>query len=363
MKKFSEVSKELNEKRAHADMNPKESVVKYLLDNLNNNNVYIHFSNIEKVGINPNTKWATPIGVYGWQLNYYKKKLIQNVEDVKNIAVDFFKEYKLTPNSTQAEVEAKGIDWKNFVSAVGMLNGTSGVKLARVFPFMTEAKYMHVIEAKSGLKWLRIGDSRTSDKEVMDGVKILEMFILKESDKTVENMTGHKLDGSSNYMRLFRESDFPALKKWFGLSEEKIKTTLERLQNNPNPAEMKPWLARAIITDVMALHTTKDGNAKFLFQLVNDISMNLVKSRLQAGIMKTTIYRAMGYDAIRDDGTGTFYSMNEPAQVVFLHPNAYTVRKTLNNDSVEREKRKALFGFDSQTKADSFKKAKFESSW
>jgi hypothetical protein len=58
----------LYEKRAHADRNPRidkfEALEKYKSDP----SVFIHYTNLEKLGVNPQTDFETPAGIYGYPL-------------------------------------------------------------------------------------------------------------------------------------------------------------------------------------------------------------------------------------------------------------------------------------------------------
>lgn len=65
----------LYEKRRNPVLNPKKSVLKQLREiYVEYPNAYITFTSIAKVGINPQSKWQTPLGIYGYPLGYVIKK-------------------------------------------------------------------------------------------------------------------------------------------------------------------------------------------------------------------------------------------------------------------------------------------------
>ncbi|PNX45741.1 MAG: hypothetical protein BV459_07825, partial [Thermoplasmata archaeon M11B2D] len=176
----------LMEKRAHSELNPKDWVAKNIMDVIDNNNIYIHFGNIEKVGIDPVTQWETPNGVYAWQLNAYKKKIKERVADYKNAAIKTLGGYGLSEKSTTAEIMAvlKQVPENNrvLVNALNTIRGDgTGVSIMNIFPFRDDSKYVHILEAKSGLKWLKLYKGNASMADLKHACETLETYLLNSN--------------------------------------------------------------------------------------------------------------------------------------------------------------------------------------
>ena len=60
---------ELFEKRSNPEMNPKQSLVDFLEPYKNRDDIYVHFTDIKKVGVNPKSQFFTPSGVYSYPLD------------------------------------------------------------------------------------------------------------------------------------------------------------------------------------------------------------------------------------------------------------------------------------------------------
>jgi hypothetical protein len=65
----------LDEKRSHPDKNPKISLYDKLKPYSKNPNIFISLTEIDKIGINPQTQWKTPMGIYVYPLKEIWKQL------------------------------------------------------------------------------------------------------------------------------------------------------------------------------------------------------------------------------------------------------------------------------------------------
>ena len=70
----------LNEKRAGGEANAKKPILEKISPFLANpHGYYLHFSQVNKVGINPRSEWTrTPNGIYGWILEKYADRIKSN---------------------------------------------------------------------------------------------------------------------------------------------------------------------------------------------------------------------------------------------------------------------------------------------
>jgi hypothetical protein len=69
------------EKRKNPENNPKISAYDYLLEYKDDDSIYISFTTIPKLGINPKSKWRTPLGIYAYPLkaSWYYYKLFSDI--------------------------------------------------------------------------------------------------------------------------------------------------------------------------------------------------------------------------------------------------------------------------------------------
>lgn len=63
------------EKRKNPSQNPKESVIDKLYDYAQGNDYFVSFRSINKLGINPSSKYDTPNGIYGYRLGDFEQSL------------------------------------------------------------------------------------------------------------------------------------------------------------------------------------------------------------------------------------------------------------------------------------------------
>jgi hypothetical protein len=59
------------EARSNSDNNTKLGLLQELEKYKNDPNIFIHFTDIQKLGINPNFKYSRPMGIYGYNLQVY----------------------------------------------------------------------------------------------------------------------------------------------------------------------------------------------------------------------------------------------------------------------------------------------------
>jgi hypothetical protein len=87
MKTFKQFRLELNEARKNPELNPKISAYEALLPYKYDDNAYIHFSDLNKLGMNPLSDFQTPYGIFAYPLK----------EIWKEYDVDKLKTFKKVP--------------------------------------------------------------------------------------------------------------------------------------------------------------------------------------------------------------------------------------------------------------------------
>lgn len=68
----------INEARKNPEQNPKIGIVQALEPYKNDSNMFIQFSDINKLGVNPKTEFNTPAGIYAYPLKQIWKDLVNN---------------------------------------------------------------------------------------------------------------------------------------------------------------------------------------------------------------------------------------------------------------------------------------------
>ena len=78
--------KQLLEKRKNPELNPRTDINQELLrlNQNNNGDMYVSFTEIPKLGINPVNKYFTPTGIYCYQLDYVSN-IIKNTNNLRNL--------------------------------------------------------------------------------------------------------------------------------------------------------------------------------------------------------------------------------------------------------------------------------------
>ena len=77
----------INEKRSHPEQNPKLSAYDELKDYAKLDGYYISFTKLDKLGINPQSEFSTPLGIFAYQLK----------ETWKEYGVDKYKDFRQYP--------------------------------------------------------------------------------------------------------------------------------------------------------------------------------------------------------------------------------------------------------------------------
>jgi len=111
----------VNEKRRNPEQNPKVSGFEGLKKYIGEDNIYFSMRDLNKLGINPNSKWDTPNGIYSYNLDVYsdaieKQKGVINVLPFQSDAPYI---YVFTPTIEVLKLGELTEDWvKKFIKEV-----------------------------------------------------------------------------------------------------------------------------------------------------------------------------------------------------------------------------------------------------
>lgn len=277
MKKFEEFRQILNEKKKENDF---LEFLKYV-----NNDYYVHFGDSGKIHMPGDAVdyESTPLGFYAWQMNSYKKDLVIEA-------------------SYAAERVKKTGEARLFFAG-------------EIFPYAGDREYAYIVKAKSGLKWFNL--RRLDDSTIKKLVSGWNKYMKKKTGATKFITIEQLKEAYDALQRNIDFQDFNRLVRDFGLRgtqynkfvSHRIDIAYGQAKNSNHGATFGKFVYRLIVETVR----TADWST--------------------APKVLTDIIVGAGFDAIRDDGTGTLFA-DEDAQVAFFHRKAFV--------------RKAVFGHRSQ---------------
>ena len=132
---------EIHEARRNPDQNPKHTVYDQIKDYLNEPNAFVSFTAIDKLGINPSSRYQTPIGIYSYPL--------------------------------MRTIEEENID----VKANGLYNQ---------FPFASKSDYFWLFEAADFGSMLILSDAIYSRSRYVTDIKKLEQYYTETAPENVK---------------------------------------------------------------------------------------------------------------------------------------------------------------------------------
>jgi hypothetical protein len=178
--------KEITEARKNPELNPKESVNKQLKDlydattdiipGSNIKNLFVSFTDLDKLGINPTSRYNTPIGIYAYPAEYVLKKIGEK-QSTQFLPFAGDKPWVNIFRATGNVVDLDGIPSKDYPRYLKML------KDAFVGKTMSEDDFDHLF------KQARVGTThKTSSGILWYFTKLLADYVDQQTvDKTKPN--------------------------------------------------------------------------------------------------------------------------------------------------------------------------------
>lgn len=316
MKKFSEIKGEFSRL---VESKTRSHMVLRLFANYMTNNHYIHMSDKGTVmhyddggGV---TYTTTPLAHYAWQVNSYKKDILNDAVDrIEKAAMIKSLDLKANTDSTLSSTDA----------LVRGIFGDKGsdfiyIKPSNSFPYTQKRKVMVVLEAKKGLKWLRV--KRLSEKEQ---VLILQKSLESQMKDKKKFMTPSEFGDIIKRIKSEKIFSNQLLVEEFGKLAKAKKIKFDHNDTVWGLLADKVFRAEGILSKA------KINNDKELQSAAVWILFDLLVIRRRSnGVQESAEFLTkLGYDAFRDDSNtrkgGILYS-DEPAQVGFLHKGAFKV--------------------------------------
>lgn len=256
---------------------PNDILMKYVKEN--DDNLFVSFTKINKLGINPKTKYNTPLGIYCYPIklayqfyNSSNKTLSNNInkEDVDNR--DY---YNIKDNDNR----------KNYLENIKNL-----IFINRL-PFATDGNYFHIFRYNSN-KILTVNKSKFDYKNYIEK---LAKYVIETYDQYITEQSRNNIEGFIRYN----------------------------------------------IKDLEKEHTDPTSILYHLIMNIGRMIINLPKIKVSKyPLITNSIFRYLGIDGIIDPGEGLIHP-NEPCQAVFFSKNNIEVLESFDNYDISSKSRKS----------------------
>jgi len=304
----------IEEKRRNPDQNPHIGAWDYLLRYKDDPDVYISFTEIDKIGINPLSKYNTPVGVYAYPLReFYETYVNIKWKDLEDFADKFFKEsgaedvYKRTIGSYAPF--AGNAKYINFIKLKDKSNFIED--MYKDYGSNDYDKDIAILKKKYNVGDNKRISSNMTKRLMKDGLinlleysdisRIIKEFLPNLDFESVENFTydlhkyiSHTDDISAS--RLFNEVLY-YIENFTGI-DHIIKSGLKGAKNN-NPIT-SIWNITRLLAESLS-NSEKQAATKW----------NLILSK------------DLGYSGFADKSGKGYIHDAEPMQAVFLRKNAF----------------------------------------
>lgn len=311
--------KYLEEKRKNSELNKKISAYEYLLPYKDKDDIYISFTDMIKVGINPNPlSPSTPNGIYTFPLKEYWK--MYNVEkeksvgknspfggDRKYIAViqgkhtkgfikDIYKNYKqnnldndIIKLKKMFETDFDLEKYKNEFFQNLSKGISSNEQWKHVKAFLVSINKPFYNKAKTSLEFIKIVEDQISKTDMLDRSEIRKLKLFLKKSK---------------------------ISKFFGSKDKIIDEMLDKINEN-NPFSILYELTKKISNDIFTFNTGSFKSGNILPQRWNNL------------------LRRLGYTGFADKSAKGLIFELEPLQAVFLTTSEFKViDQILNKDYI-----------------------------
>ncbi len=289
--------KEIVEARKNPELNPKESVNKQLKDlydattdtipGSNIKNLFVSFTDLDKLGINPTSKYNTPIGIYAYPAEYVLNK-IGDIGSTEKLPFAGDKPWVNIFRATGNVVDLDGIPSKDYPRYLKML------KDAFVGKTMSEDDFDHLFrqaragtthKTSSGILWYftklladyvdqqTVDKTKPNTKTVAKSASVIWQSILR---KTL-NIDGMVDDGEG----IIHENE-PTQAVFFNPAAIEV---VKRISNKYNPIKIKARVKRGkekaedlkMYLEMLHKHLNKNPSIESLNNFLLNIETTLIR--------------------------------------------------------------------------------------
>lgn len=318
------------EKRKNPSMNPHVGAWDYLEQYKNDPDVYISFTDIDKIGINPRSKYNTPVGIYCYPLKEFIETYTEvSFKDLENFANDFF-------NESTADIYKK--------------------RIGDYAPFAGNSKYVNFIKLKNKSHFINDMYTDYTSADYDRDIKILEdkykdvingnINIEKSIKKVFNNLFNHEskdLIGNYDLIQNIVIEELPMLKRF---QIESLAGTLSASFNMILPKNWKKNIKEDLVdffeTEFLfkydtlikgAIADSKEKNSVMsMWNITRELSRRLSSNAKQASTKWNLILsKDLGYSGFADKSGKGYIHPSEPMQAVFFRKNAFELLHRVEN--------------------------------
>lgn len=334
----------LIEKRRNPEQNPKISAYEALSKYKDDENIYISFTNVDKVGINPKSKFNTPLAIYTYPL----KEMWKNFDHVgKQIQVPFAGNNPYIWVLKQSKGKFIKDLYTDYTSAdfdrdMAKLNdmfaeeiGGGIAKLTRTATKIADLYWRALVEKFGGTEFLipykdiskiiinAIKDENDYDDFVRSINYELEKYTANHNKKRIRL-------GNSSFVRLLSKSDPEGL----GFQKDIFKYFTDRTDTLDTIIDHAKTFARVknpggifwYITMIIASKLTEGNNIRII-----DADTEIARKSI---VVWNKIFRDLGYSGFGDKSGQGIIHPSEPTQAIFLSKNSFKIVEKVANIKV-----------------------------
>ena len=294
----------LFEKRRNPDQNPKISAHEYLEKYKDDPDIYISFSNIPKIGINPKSDFNTPLGIYTYPLKEIWKQRIGNRKETKDV------------------------------------------------PFAGDRKYIFILRSKNKKKFVNdMYKDYTSKDYDTDMDKLRKLYGVKYTKKDYDKDVGIVLKIIERDWNRKKKNE---MKKIFDKNKKatKYNNYFKSFVDTKNETQSGIWVGywkhtllpetyfdkykkQVIIEDIIE-HGTEEAKGKNPITSMWNVTRVLANSISGKPLVQwNKILRQLGYTGFADKSGKGIIHRSEPTQAVFLTKDAFKVEDMVLNKKYE----------------------------
>ena len=322
-----------NEARRNPDQNPFVGAWDYLIEYKDDPDVYISFTTIDKIGINPLSKYNTPIGIYCYPLKefinqrLYKHK--HNSEEAIKIrashSIGFFAAFaggSKYVNFIKKKSSANFID--DMYKDYGSNDFDKDMKILRKkyehsFPNLSMKETTNLLNVL-----IKYFDSQLMPNEPID---IDVNDILTIIKKNTQNLS---------YVNIKRMAQNLEM----GIYSVFIKKIKDKNFRDKWLREFLPTLVDSMFDSIVeeGINTVKEKNPIMSMWNITRLLANRLTSSDKAAATKWNfiLRQDLGYDGFGDKSGKGYIHPSEPMQAVFLNPKAFTLLHRVENKPAKK---------------------------
>jgi len=322
----------IQEKRSHSDLNVKYDsidIIKLYYGSGNSKNMFVTFTDVNKVGINPHSRYSTPNGIYCYPLR-----------DV----IDYYGVEK-NMNKLPFAGDAKFM-------TVFQIRSKKGIQIISKY---TESDWQR--DYKKLLKYDKVREDKNS-REIYESVKVAYK---KKNLKYGDKIDIKQIDIVPFFRQFYKDmksatdSDFTSK-----TAKKSLKILVDYYNKETSVVEMAIVDAKDISSKYSQYLQHKEIGKLWIVTRKLSETEDYIKGSFAASRWNTILRKILGYNGFIDDGAWGIIYQSEPLQAVFLDKAIIQIVQTVPNKYHNTKKRKFFRKMDDMKRSGMVKKIIYE---